>query len=139
MLNIRLQKSETRTTYGMTAPVVLGIFIISYKVGIMSFPVSLDASKSLGNRLNGDRMVGTGKVGQAKPTVTGPGEALHLDETKVLGARLNGASMVGGVKPVAPVSSSTVALTLDDDKTLGARIANQQMIGAAKVGSPDRG
>ncbi|WP_425087166.1 hypothetical protein [Stappia sp.] len=84
-------------------------------------------------------MVGTGKVGQAKPTNSGPDEALHLDETKVLGARLNGASMVGGVKPVAPVSSSTVALTLDDDKTLGARIANQQMIGAAKVGSPDRG
>jgi hypothetical protein len=84
----------------MQAPNVLRIFVNFYKVGTMSFPVSLDNSKLLGNRLNGDRMVGTGKVGQVKPTVSGPSEHLHLDETKVLGARLNGASMVGAGKPL---------------------------------------
>lgn len=60
----------------------------------MSFPVSLDATKSLGNRLDGDRMVGS-----VKPDIAATDAPLKLDETKILGARLNGANMVGSVKP----------------------------------------
>lgn len=87
----------------MHAPIVLRIFVNFYKAGTMSFPVSLDNSKSLGNRLATGSMVGTGKVGQPELAISGTAEKpaeLSLDKAKVLGARLNGASMVGAVKPV---------------------------------------
>ncbi|MBL6431918.1 MAG: hypothetical protein HPM95_15395 [Alphaproteobacteria bacterium] len=71
-------------------------------------------------------MVGTGKVGQVKPTVTGPSEQLRLDETKVLGARLNGASMV---KRPSPLSS---LIRTDRDDTSHANI----MIRRRRTDSP---
>ncbi|WP_093806531.1 hypothetical protein [Stappia sp. ES.058] len=99
----------------------------------MSFLVSLDTCKTLGNRLAGKQMVGAPKFGPVKPTISGAGESdgtLSLDAAKVLGTRLSGASMVGISKPGGIAISG--AVTLDVSKTLGARVANPQMVGSSK-------